>query len=255
MAETPRTIPDPFLALRAATPARIGLGRAGQGLPTTAMLDFQLAHARARDAVHAVLDVDRLQADLAAPSVCVFSAAPDRAAYLQNPDLGRRLAQGDAPLPRGDYDLALVIADGLSAPAVQAHAASLVRALRARLPDWSLAPIVIARGGRVAIGDPIGDALGARIVAVLIGERPGLSASDSLGVYVTWSPRIGRRDSERNCLSNVRTPGGLSADHAADRLAWLLGEIRRLGFSGVNLKDRQEVLAGPARPDLPAPQA
>jgi len=252
MAEPPKArAPDPFLALRAATPARIGLGRAGQGLPTVAMLDFQLAHARARDAVHAVLDVTRLQAALAAPTLVVDSAASDRAAYLQNPDLGRRLAEGAQQLPHGDYDLALVIADGLSAPAVQAHAAPLVRALGARLPGWSLAPVVIARGGRVAIGDPIGATLGARIVAVLIGERPGLSASDSLGVYVTWGPRPGRRDSERNCLSNVRSPGGLSAEQAADRLAWLLGEIRRLGFSGVNLKDRQEALRDRASLELP----
>ena len=239
MADAPAL--DPFAAIRGATPARIGLGRAGQGLPTTAMLDFQLAHARARDAVHAVLDVGRLQAALPSPALVVASAAPDRAAYLKDPDLGRSLSDRGEPLELGDYDLALVIADGLSAPAVQAHAAALVRALSARLPGWSLAPLVIALGGRVAIGDPIGEALGARIVAVLIGERPGLSASDSLGVYVTWDPRPGRRDSERNCLSNIRTPGGLSAEQAADRLAWLLGEIRRLGFSGVNLKDRQEV--------------
>ena len=221
--------------------------RAGQGLPTAAMLEFQLAHARACDAVHAVLDVGQVQAALPRLALVVDSAAPDRTAYLQDPDLGRRLADAAAPLERGDYDLALVIADGLSAPAVHAHAAPLVRALSARLPDWSLAPAVIVRGGRVAIGDPIGAALGARIVAVLIGERPGLSASDSLGIYVTRDPRPGRRDSERNCLSNIRSPGGLSADQAADRLVWLLGEIRRLGFSGVNLKDRQDVLQDRAR--------
>lgn len=215
------------------------------------MLDFQLAHARARDAVHAALDVVRLQAEIPLPTLVVDSAAPDRAAYLQDPDLGRRLAEGAPPLPRGDHDLALVIADGLSAPAVQAHAAPLVQALSTRLPGWSLAPVVIACGGRVAIGDPIGEALGARIVAVLIGERPGLSASDSLGVYVTWGPRPGRRDSERNCLSNIRSPGGLSADQAADRLAWLLGEIRRLGFSGVNLKDRQDALQDRPQAELP----
>ena len=245
MTEPART--DPFADLRAATPARIGLGRAGQGLPTTAMLEFQLAHARARDAVHAVLDTDGLQAAIPLPSLVVDSAAPDRTAYLQDPDLGRTLAHGAESLGPGDYDLSLVIADGLSAPAVQAHAAPLVRALAGRLPDWSLAPVVVARRGRVAIGDPIGEALGARIVAVLIGERPGLSANDSLGVYVTWAPRPGRRDSERNCLSNIRSPGGLSADQAAGRLAWLLGEIRRLGFSGVNVKDRTEALGASAR--------
>ena len=250
MAEAPKIIPDLFLGLRETTPARIGLGRAGQGLPTAATLDFQLAHARARDAVHAAFDVGRVLAALPPDTVVVDSAAPDRAAYLRNPDLGRRLAEGSELPDRGDWDLALVIADGLSAPAVQAHAAPLVRALGERLPDWTVAPIVIARGGRVAIGDPIGEALGARIVAVLIGERPGLSASDSLGVYVTWGPRPGRRDSERNCLSNIRSPGGLSAEQAADRLAWLLGEIRRLGFSGVNLKDRHDALQDDNRPRL-----
>ena len=242
MAEPPASPANRFAALRLATSARVGLGRAGQGLPTAPMLDFQLAHARARDAVHAALDVGRLAAAIALPSIAVDSAAPDRATYLQNPGLGRRLGSA-ASLPRGDHDLALVLADGLSALAVQTHAPALVAALAARLSDWSIAPVVIARQGRVAIGDPIGEALGARMVVVLIGERPGLSAPDSLGAYITFAPRPGRQDSERNCVSNIRDPGGLSPDQAADKIAWLLAEARRLGFTGVDLKDRQAVEA------------
>jgi ethanolamine ammonia-lyase small subunit len=207
------------------------------------MLDFQLAHARACDAVAASLDVERVLTALPAGSIVVDSAAPDRAAYLQSPDLGRRLAHGGQGLTRGDYDLALVVADGLSATAVHAHAAAVVHALAARMDGWTLAPVVVARLGRVAIGDPIGQALGARCVVVLIGERPGLSASDSLGAYLTWDPKPGRIDAERNCVSNIRLPGGLSPDEAADKIAWLLGEARRLGFTGVQLKDRRTDIA------------
>ena len=238
MADAPAPPRDPFAALRQATPARIGLGRAGQGLPTAPMLAFQLAHARACDAVHAALDVPGLQADLALPSLAVDSAAPDRSAYLKDPGLGRRLGPLTAPLPAGDQDLAIVIGDGLSAVAVQAHAAGVVQALLGRLPDWRIAPIVIARQARVALGDEIGHALGARAVVMLIGERPGLSAADSLGAYLTFAPKPGRRDSERNCVSNIRDPGGLTPDQAADKIVWLLREARRLGFSGVDLKDR-----------------
>jgi len=238
MADTPDRLPDPLSVLRAATAARVGLGRAGQGLPTAPMLAFQLAHARAQDAVHAGLDIDQLKTALDRPSIVVDSAAPDRAAYLQNPDLGRRLDSHAQGLAKGDYDLAIVLADGLSAIAVQSHGPAVVQALSERLADWRLAPVVIARQGRVAIGDPIGEALAARIVVVLIGERPGLSAADSLGAYLTWGPRPGRRDSERNCVSNIREPSGLSPVQAADKIVWLLREAKRLGFSGVDLKDR-----------------
>jgi ethanolamine ammonia-lyase small subunit len=239
MAESPVPVGDPFEGLRRATPARVGLGRAGQGLATAPMLAFQLAHARARDAVHAELDVEGLRDALARPSLVVASAAPDRQAYLADPGLGRRLDTQSAALPKGDFDLVIVVADGLSATAVQAHAAAVVDALIARLPDWTLAPMVIARQARVAIGDPVGAALGARLVVVLIGERPGLSAADSLGAYLTFDPKPGRLDSERNCVSNIRAPGGLSHDQAADKIAWLLTEARRLGFTGVDLKDRE----------------
>ncbi len=230
---------DAFQALRQATPARVGLGRAGQGLPTAPMLAFQLAHARARDAVHAPLDVARLRDALAGEPLEVHSAAGDRAAYLMDPDLGRRVGRDSPTLPRSEYDLAIVVADGLSALAVHSHAAAVVAALGARLTGWRIAPVVIARLGRVAIGDPIGAALGARLVVVLIGERPGLSAADSLGAYITFDPKPGRRDNERNCVSNIREPSGLSRDQAADKIAWLLTEARRLGFTGVELKDRE----------------
>jgi ethanolamine ammonia-lyase small subunit len=245
MAEAPAK--DPLEVLRQATPARVALGRAGQGLPTAPMLAFQLAHAKARDAVHAALDVEALSAELGGEVLVVKSAAPDRAAYLADPDLGRRLSS--AALPHGDFDLAIVVGDGLSATAVQAHAAAVVAALGARLPGWRLAPVVIARQARVAIGDPIGEALGARAVVVLIGERPGLSAADSLGAYITWEPRPGRRDSERNCVSNIRSFGGLAPDQA--KIAWLLTEARRLQMTGVALKDRE----ASANATLPLPRA
>jgi ethanolamine ammonia-lyase small subunit len=244
---------DPFARLRAATPARIGLGQSGPALPTAPMLALQLAHARAREAVHAVLDVEALRAALPMPSLAVESAAPDRRTYLQRPDLGRRLTAAGADAlegAAGDFDLAIVIADGLSALAAQRHAPAVVAALASRLAGWRLAPAVVARQGRVAIGDEIGAALGARAVVVLIGERPGLSVADGLGAYLTWAPRPGRLDSERNCVSNIGAQG-LSPERAARTIAWLLGEAGRLGFTGVDLKDRQG--DDPASLDRPAP--
>lgn len=229
---------DPLAPLRRLTEARIGLQRAGIALATPPMLDFQLAHARARDAVHTPLDAEALAEQLGRPAIIVASAAADRATYLRRPDLGRRLADDAPALPRGDHDLAIVIADGLSATAVHAHAAEVVAALVALLPDWRIAPLVIARQGRVALGDIVGEQLGAGAVVVLIGERPGLSSAASLGAYLTLAPRPGRRDSERNCVSNIRTPGGLAPDIAAEKIAWLLREARRIGATGVALKDR-----------------
>ncbi len=214
------------------------------------MLAFQLAHARARDAVEATLDVERIAAALGGAALVVNSAALDRRSYLQNPSLGRRISEDEPPLPHGDHDLAVVIADGLSATAVNAHAAAVTLALSTRLPGWSFAPVVLVRQGRVAIGDLIGLALGARAVVVLIGERPGLGAADSLSAYLTWDPRPGRSDSERNCVSNIRSPDGLAPDQAARRIAWLLVEAARLGFSGVELKDRSPG-AGVGRLDTP----
>jgi ethanolamine ammonia-lyase small subunit len=241
---------DVWARLRRATDARIGLGRSGDALPTAAMLDLQFARAQARDAVHAALSVEAIVRDLAGyETVAVDSLAGDRARYLARPDLGRQLAPADRErLTPGGFDLAIVLADGLSAQAVAATGPALVRDLLARLKGWNAAPIVIARLGRVALGDEIGARLGSAIVVVLIGERPGLSAADSLGAYVTWNPAIGRLDSERNCVSNIR-PGGLSTDEAAGRIAWLLGEARTLRLTGVGLKDGYRPPAALAAPD------
>jgi ethanolamine ammonia-lyase small subunit len=245
---------DPFARLRNSTPARIGLGRCGHGLPTAALLEFQLAHARARDAVHEKFDPEAVAAALGErETVIVHSQAPDRQTYLQRPDLGRKLLETDAThlttsgRAAHQYEVAFVIADGLSAPAAHTHAVPLLQALFPKLADWHIAPIVIACQARVALGDEIGAHLGANLVAVLIGERPGLSAPDSLGAYLTWHPRQGRQDSERNCISNIRPPTGLSYDQAASRIAWLLSAARRHRLTGVGLKDSSSTLALPPR--------
>ncbi len=225
---------DPWERLRPLTAARIGLSRSGAGLATAPLLALRLAHARARDAVAAELDTDALQA-AAGPALVVRSAARDRAEFLLRPDLGRRLAPGTT-LPRGDHDLAVVLADGLSARAVQDHAPTLLAALRPLLGGWRLAPLVAVRQGRVKLGDEVAAALGAQAVLVLIGERPGLSAPDSLGAYLTWRPGPGTTDVGRNCISNIR-PDGLPPTDAASKVAWLLGAMRSQNGSGVALKD------------------
>jgi ethanolamine ammonia-lyase small subunit len=236
---------DLLATLRSRTPARVALGHAGAGLPTAALLAFQLDHARARDAVHEALEVPRLTADLASTQVLqVRSQAPDRNTYLQRPDLGRRLApESLATLRGGPFDVVFVIGDGLSARAVQAHAAPTLHALLQALPDWNVAPLIIATQARVALGDDIGVRLNAQLCVMLIGERPGLSAPDSLGIYLTWKPAPGRRDHERNCISNIRPPQGLSYEEAAARAAWLMRAARRSGCTGVGLKDDSEIPA------------
>lgn len=261
---------DPWSALRRFTAARIALGRTGVSIPTRAHLAFQLAHAQARDAVHAAFDPQALGDALRAaaapawPQAAVLvldSAAPDRATYLRRPDLGRRLSDEArsalesrrVPPERGPTgtpapDLAIVVADGLSARAVQAHAAPLVGMLAERLADlgWQPAPLVVIRQGRVAVGDEVGAALGARAVLVLLGERPGLSSPDSLGAYLSWAPRVGLSDAQRNCVSNIR-PDGLPIEAAAARLTWLLQAARARGLTGVGLKDESgEALPAPA---------
>ncbi len=236
-----------WFGLRCLTAARIGLARSGASLATGPMLDFRLAHARARDAVHDRLDTARLADEAAAlglPVLTVDSAAGDRRNYLMRPDLGRRLgAPGTATLAAqaGDYDLAIVLADGLSARAIQAHAVPmLVVALPTlRADGWRIAPLVIVRQGRVAIGDAVATALGAGTVAVLIGERPGLSAPDSMGAYLTWRPRLDSTDADRNCISNIR-PEGIGYADAAFKLTFLLRELRIHGRSGVSLKDNSD---------------
>ena len=239
---------NPWQDLRQFTQARIALGRAGVSLPTGAQLAFQLAHARARDAVHQTLDVIAMAEALQQAgyqSLQVNSAAIDRNTYLQRPDLGRRLneeaRQHLRQLSLPPTDLAIVIADGLSAPAVAQNALPLLCSLQARLTsdDWSLAPIIIATQARVALGDETGALLNASAVLVLIGERPGLSSPDSMGAYLSWAPQPGLTDAARNCISNIR-PDGLSYEQAAFKLHYLLTEARRRGLTGVALKDETE---------------
>jgi ethanolamine ammonia-lyase small subunit len=248
-----------WAGLRRFTGARVALGRAGNALPTAAQLDLQEAQARARDAVWSALDPDALEAAVAPlglPVLRAASEAPDRRTYLLRPDLGRRLRAEDrarlAAASAAPGGLAFVVADGLSASGVQAGAPALLAEAVPRLAAAGvpLGPVVVATQGRVALGDAIGEALGAAMVAVLIGERPGLSAPESMGVYLTLDPRPGRTDAERNCLSNIR-PGGLGAREAAETLAWLVGAARRLGATGVALKDERPQ-APPPLPPSPA---
>ena len=287
---------NPWAALRRFTAARIALGRVGVSQPTAPQLAFQLAHARARDAVHQALDVapllEGLQELSGQPALALHSAAASRDIYLQRPDLGRRLddasrqllqqygqlqpqpsaaqsqpqtqpqpqtqtqtqtqtqpqslaaqpqpsAAQSPPLPAaGSYDLAFVIADGLSALAIEQNVLPFLRCLTARLAleEWTIAPPAVVLQGRVAVGDEVGELLGARAVLVLVGERPGLSSPDSMGLYLTWAPRVGLTDASRNCISNVR-PAGLTWEAAAFKLHYLLSEARRRQLSGVPLKD------------------
>lgn len=238
---------DVWARWRSTTKARIGLGRSGDALPTAPLLEFQAAHSRARDAVHGAVDFAALAETLQPhPTIRVRSQAIDRATYLRRPDLGRRLdpASADSLAP-GGYDLALVIADGLSACAVETHAAAVTKLCLEKLSDWRIAPIVLAEQARVALGDEVGERLNAATVAVLIGERPGLSVADSLGIYLTWAPRSGRADSERNCISNIHA-AGMSHAAASDLLVWLLREAKRRQLSGIGLKvDPDSVLPPP----------
>lgn len=244
----PDTRPDPWAALSRLTPARIGLGRAGGSLPTREVLRFGLAHAQARDAVHLPFDSGSVAQSLEAldlRAIEVASAAPSRDVYLRRPDLGRRLAAESRAaldaLADQPVDLAIVVADGLSARAIHDNAVALLAAWKPLVDrrGWRLAPVAVAREARVALGDEIGMALRARAVAVLIGERPGLSSPDSLGVYLTLDPVVGRTDAERNCLSNVRREGLSHAD-AARKLDWLLDRAFALGATGVALKDESD---------------
>ena len=243
---------DAWQDWRRFTAARIAIGRAGSATPTKETLAFSLAHAQARDAIHTPLDAAGLQAQLLAngwPVLRVHSQAEDRHQYLLRPDLGRRLRPADLELLQAQagapVDISITIGDGLSSTAVQRHALPLLQALREQLAgSYTLAPLVLAEQSRVALADAVGDAFGARVAIILIGERPGLSAPDSLGIYLTFAPRVGRHDAERNCISNVR-PEGLGYTAAAFKLAWLLRQSLLLGLSGVGLKDESD-LALPA---------
>lgn len=250
---------DPWGALAGLTAARIALGRVGASLPTEAVLRFDVAHALARDAVHTPLDLTALAAAWRArqgeAALIVHSRAGDRHSYLQRPDLGRRLDEASATrlaaLATAETDLAIVVADGLSATGVAAHALDLLDELLPRLRGLSRAPLVLAGQGRVALGDEIGALLKARLVLVLLGERPGLSSPDSLGAYLTFAPRPGRLDAERNCVSNIR-PAGLPLPQAAARLAWLIDAALTRQLTGVGLKDESEApQIGGKSPALP----
>jgi ethanolamine ammonia-lyase small subunit len=249
--EKPRTpaVANPWQGLRRFTQARIALGRAGTSLPTERHLEFQIAHARARDAVHRALAIAPLKAALEQRGlevVALRSAAGDRLIYLQRPDQGRRLDRDsrealEARRAKGAYDAAFVIADGLSALAIEENALPLLDAALELLPpaEWRIAPIVIVEQGRVAVGDEIGQIFGAGMVAILIGERPGLSSPDSMGIYLTHAPRVGTTDAQRNCISNIRR-AGLSHEAAARKLHYLMSEARRRKLTGVGLKDESE---------------
>lgn len=243
---------NPWLELRRLTPARIALGRTGTSIPTRAQLDFQYAHAQARDAVHLPFDHAALRSQLAEhgrDSLLLHSAAIDRNTYLQRPDLGRKLSEASAQAVSeyaaehpGGVDLVIVVADGLSALAVHRHALPFLARLEEHIvaEGWSVAPVVLVEQGRVAIADEIGERMGAKMTVILIGERPGLSSPDSLGLYFTYNPKVGLTDAWRNCISNVRLEG-LSYGMAAHRLLYLMREACRRQLSGVNLKDEAQL--------------
>ena len=253
MDKPPADPENPLLELRRLTPARIALGRAGTSMPTGAQLDFQYAHAQARDAVHLPFDSAGLSAQLAErgrASLLLHSAATDRNSYLQRPDLGRKLSDGSAQTLRdyalanpGGVDLAIIVADGLSALAVHRHTLPFLARMEDQIVNdgWSVSPVILVEQGRVAVADEIGELLGAKMVVILIGERPGLSSPDSLGLYFTYNPKVGLTDAYRNCISNVRLEG-LSYGMAAHRLLYLMREACRRQLSGVNLKDEAQVL-------------
>lgn len=253
MDKPPADPENPLLELRRLTPARIALGRTGTSMPTSAQLDFQYAHAQARDAVHLPFDSAGLSAQLAErgrASLLLHSAATDRNSYLQRPDLGRKLSDGSAQTLRdyalanpGGVDLAIIVADGLSALAVHRHTLPFLARMEDQIVNdgWSVSPVILVEQGRVAVADEIGELLGAKMVVILIGERPGLSSPDSLGLYFTYNPKVGLTDAYRNCISNVRLEG-LSYGMAAHRLLYLMREACRRQLSGVNLKDEAQVL-------------
>ncbi|CAI8986074.1 Ethanolamine ammonia-lyase small subunit [Pseudomonas sp. IT-P294] len=252
MDKPPVDAENPLLELRRLTPARIALGRTGTSMPTSAQLDFQYAHAQARDAVHLPFDHAGLSAQLAEcgrDSLLLHSAAANRDSYLQRPDLGRKLSDESAQTLRdyalahpGGVDLAIVVADGLSALAVHRHTLPFLTRMEEQIKaeGWSVSPVILVAQGRVAVADEIGELLGAKMVVILIGERPGLSSPDSLGLYFTYGPKVGLTDAYRNCISNVRLEG-LSYGMAAHRLLYLMREACRRQLSGVNLKDEAQI--------------
>jgi ethanolamine ammonia-lyase small subunit len=244
----PEAAAESWARFRRATPARIGLGRAGDAMPTEALLDFQLAHAQARDAIHGRVDFAALAERVSQPTLHVHSAAPDRTTYIRRPDLGRRLNTPSCALlaaSRADpaWDVTFIVADGLSSAAVEDHAANVLHAVLPRMRGRRVSPVILAEQARVALSDDIGALLNTRLAVMLIGERPGLSVRNSLGIYLTFGPRPGRADSERNCISNIHADG-LDYQTAADKLTWLISESCRLEATGFMLKEA----AGAAAP-------
>lgn len=257
----PLVTENPWQKLKQFTSARIALGRAGNSIPSNELLSFQLDHARAIDAVHKALDVQTLLKQLNQSPVIkgaissqvevVSSKAVDRMVYLQRPDLGRQLSESSwqqlvefQQASAKEYDLAIVVADGLSSTAIQKHALPVIEHLIKKLQGddnhhWSIAPITLVNQGRVASGDDVGECLKAKISLILIGERPGLTSPDSMGIYITWQPKRGAKDSSRNCISNIR-PEGLNYPEASDKAFYLLGEALKRQVTGIGLKDRSE---------------
>ena len=243
---------DPWALLKNYTDARIALGRAGSSLPTSAVLEFSLAHARARDSVLSELDVDAMARDLGFFSLGLVRATSrcrDKGEYLRRPDLGRRLSDSsrrelEALAPERGCELAIVVAAGLSSAAIESQVLPFLYLFLPLVSDLSVAPLCLATYGRVALSDEVGSLLGAKAAVILIGERPGLSSPDSLGAYLTYAPSIGTTDERRNCISNIR-PAGLSFERAASKLDYLLRESLRRRISGVDLKDEQGSLTFP----------
>ena len=243
-------IPDTWESLKAFTNARIAMGRTGVASPLKEVLDFKMCHAHARDAVYSILKVDELIESLQlfqVPVVLVKSKANDRSVYLQRPDLGRKLNDASANNLRNETshstDVAIVIADGLSATAINEHAVPVIKKLIPLLKQsvLTLTPLVLAEQARVAIADEIGSILQAKLSLILIGERPGLSSPDSMGAYLTFQPMPGKTDESRNCISNIR-PEGLGYDLAAERIAKLIRASLQLKLSGIRLKDEEDLL-------------
>lgn len=253
---------NPWQKLKTFTSARIALGRAGTSIPTKQMLSFQLDHARAIDAVHSALDIPTLLTNfrdstiissrISGKPMAVNSRALDRFDYLQRPDKGRQLSESSWETLRNfcsetetTFDLVIVVADGLSATAVRRHAQPVIEGLLTLLSEdevsWSVAPIIVVGQGRVAVGDDVAECLNASLVVTLLGERPGLSSPDSMGMYLTWGAQRGARDSSRNCISNIR-PQGLNYPEACQKAFYLMREARRRKLTGVNLKDRSSTL-------------
>jgi len=248
---------DSWVALRRFTQARIALGRAGHAVPTSALLDFQLAHAQARDAVHYPWDRDAFAAQvrgLGAEALILDTLVTSRGEYLKRPDLGRVLSEESRSRLRGvkacEADVALIATNGLSSIAVERHGIPLLRAILDgyRKRRIRIAPVSLVANGRVALSDDIGGVLAARVSVIVVGERPGLSAADSLGIYLTFAPKPGRTDAERNCISNIRPPEGLGYEAAAAELVYLTGEAMRRGISGVALKGEAGNLQFPLTP-------